>query len=148
MNGRLKNWLKGEPPILLLELALLAALGAALAQLTWGFAAPKAIGVSAHASAATRASHGDAKRGLFGEGNDVVAVGSGAKLRLVGVASRKSGDAGRAVFVLEDGKSRAARSGESILPGTVLREVHPDYVLLERGGARERLTLERRNAGR
>jgi hypothetical protein len=52
------------------------------------------------------------------------------------------------VFVLDNGKSKAARAGESIVPGTVLREVHPDHVLLERGGATERLALERRNGAR
>lgn len=148
MNGRLKNWLKGETPVFLLELALAAALAATLAHWTWVFAAPKAVGVSMQAIAV---SSGDAspKRHLFGAPREALTEsGSAMRLRLVGVASRKSGDAGRAVFMLESGKSKAARSGESIVPGTVLREVHPDHVLLERGGVRERLTLERRNGGR
>jgi general secretion pathway protein C len=148
MNGRLKNWLEGDAPVFVLELALVAALAAAAAHWTWVFVAPKTVGVSAHAILSPDAGAGAPKRDLFGASREALPTGSAAKLRLVGVASRKAGAAGRAVFVLDNGKSKAARAGESIVPGTVLREVHPDHVLLERGGATERLALERRNGAR
>jgi general secretion pathway protein C len=147
MNGRPKNWLKGEAWYLLLELALVVALAATLAHWTWALFAPKAIGASLHAARASSGGDGAVKRNLFGASGEAL-IESASKLRLVGVASPASPAAGRAVFVLDNGKSRAARAGESIAPGTVLREVHPDHVLLERGGAMERLTLERKNGGR
>jgi len=147
MNGRLKNWLKGDAVFFVLESALVVALAATAAYWTWQLLAPKAIGASAHVISTARPS-GGASRSLFGATTREAPAGSASKLRLVGVASRVQGAGGRAVFVLDNGKSKAARSGESVVPGTVLREVHPDHVLLERGGAMERLTLERRNGAR
>jgi general secretion pathway protein C len=148
MNGRPKNWLKGEAWFFLLELALAVALAATLAHWTWALLAPKAVGASLHAArASSSGGDGAIKRNLFGASGEAL-IESATKLRLVGVASPASPGAGRAVFVLDNGKSRAAQTGESIAPGTVLREVYPDHVLLERGGAMERLTLERRNGGR
>jgi general secretion pathway protein C len=147
MNGRPKNWLKGEALFFLFELALAVALAATLAHWTWALFAPKAVGASLHVVPASAGGDGAIKRNLFGASHEAL-IESTSKLRLVGVASPASPRAGRAVFVLDNGKSTTARSGDSIAPGTVLREVHPDHVLLERGGATERLTLERKNAGR
>ena len=147
MNGRPKNWLKGEAWFFVLELALAVALAATLAHWTWALFAPKAVGASLHAVAASGGGDGAIERNLFGPPREALTE-SASKLRLVGVASPASPQAGRAVFVLDNGKSRAAQAGESIAPGTVLREVYPDHVLLERGGAMERLTLERKNGGR
>jgi len=148
MNGRLKNWLEGGALVSALDVALVAALAAMAAYWTWAFVAPPVIGASVHASASqARASDRSSKRNLFGASAGAAAP-SGASLKLVGVASPRDPDTGRAVFVLDNGKSKAARSGESIVPGVTLREVHPDHVLVERGGAMERLTLERRNGGR
>lgn len=150
MNSRLKNWLRGGAAFFLLEVALVAALAAAAAHWTWVFVAPAAIGPSAYATPSLSAARdGAPKRHLFGaaHGAQPEAVSS-SKLKLVGVASPAARRGGRAVFVLESGKSKAARSGESVAPGTILREVHPDHVLVERDGALERITLERRNGAR
>jgi hypothetical protein len=146
MNGRLKNWLKGGALFSALDVALVAALAATCAYWTWAFVAPPSVAASAHASASQAASpERPLERNLFGAGG---AAPGGASLKLVGVASPRHPDDGRAVFVLDNGRSKAARTGESIVPGVTLREVHPDHVLVERGGAMERLTLERRNGGR
>ncbi len=150
MNSRLKNWLRGGAAFFLLEVALVAALAAMAAHWTWIFVAPAAIGPSAYATPSlSAAGEGAPRRNLFGVAHGAQAeTASSAKLKLVGVASPTARQGGRAVFVLEGGKSKAARSGESVAPGAILREVHPDHVLLERNGALERLTLERRNGGR
>lgn len=150
MNSRLKNWLRGNALYFLLDAALVAALAATIAHFTWVFLAPAAIGASAYATPSLSASgDGTPKRNLFGAGSGAQAEPvSSSKLKLVGVASPTARQGGRAVFVLESGKSKAARSGESVAPGTILREVHPDHVLVERDGALERITLERRNDGR
>ena len=151
MNSRLKNWLRGGAAFFLLEVALVAALAAMAAHWTWIFVAPAAIGPSAYATPSfSAAGDGAPRRNLFGAAHGAQAeTASSVNLKLVGVASPMAArQGGRAVFVLEGGKSKAARSGESIAPGTILREVHPDHVLLERNGALERLTLERRNGGR
>jgi general secretion pathway protein C len=135
--------------IFLLESALLVALAATAAFWTWQIFAPRSIGPSAHVDSASPASEGAATRHLFGAaGAAATDLGAASRLRLIGVASLASSGTGRAVFVVDNGKSRAARTGESIVPGTVLREVHPDHVILERGGAMERLRLERRNGAR
>ncbi len=149
MNGRLKNWLRGGALFFVLDVALVAALATLLAHWTWVFVAPAAIGPSAYATPSLAAGDGAPKRHLFGAAHGAQAEAvSSSKLKLVGVASPTARQGGRAVFVLESGKSKAARSGESIAPGTTLREVHPDHVLVERNGALERITLERRNGGR
>ena len=150
MNGRLKNWLRGDALYFLLDVALVAALAATMAHFTWVFVAPAAIGASAFATSSRAGAGDDAlKRNLFGAARGAESgAASSSKLKLVGVASLPAREGGRAVFVLENGKSRQARSGESIVPGTLLREVHPDHVLVERNGAVERVTLERRNGGR
>jgi general secretion pathway protein C len=148
MNGRLKNWLGGEALFFLLESVLVVALAATAAYWTWAFLAPRTIAASVHVASTTPGADGAASRQLFGARGNAPEPASSLKLRLVGVASRPAAEAGRAVFVLDNGKSKAAKAGESIVPGAVLREVHPDHVLLERGGAMERLTLERRNGTR
>ena len=149
MNGRLKNWLGGEALFSLLEIALVAALAATAAYWTWQLAAPAAVGASARASASHAiSSDRPLKRDLFGASGGAPPAVSSSGIKLVGVASPRAPDTGHAVFRLDNGKSATARAQETIVPGTVLREVHPDYVLVERGGILERLTLERRNAGR
>jgi general secretion pathway protein C len=123
MNGRHQNWLTW------LDLALVAVLAAALAHWTWVFSAPAAVAASTYVTPAGE----DAVRlrGLFG----VPGAAPGA-LRLVGVVSPE-----RAVFALQGDKARAVRAGEAIVPGTLLREVHRDHVIVERDGARQRLGL-------
>ena len=150
MNGRLKNWLRGGRPYFLLDVALLSALALTLAHWTWTFFAPAPIAAPAvHAGDEMELSGYEAARQLFGaaQGALAPAIAPAAKLRLVGIAAPSAQEEGRAIFALENGKSRIALAGDDVFPGLVLREVHPDHVLIERDGLTERIGLERRAAG-
>jgi len=121
-----------------LDLALAAALAATLAWWTWALAAPAAVAASSYAApAAPAAADGARLRNLFGAPRAATPAAAG-PLRLVGVASPR-----QAIFALQGEKPRAARPGEEIVPGTILREVHRDHAVVERGGVLERLGLER-----
>jgi general secretion pathway protein C len=142
MAGGFKNkmqpLLRAGPVALALDLALIAALAAAVAYFTWVLIAPRAkaspaLGGEVRALEAPS----PAARRLFGaQAPQAAASGT---VRLVGVVSP-----GRAVFI-ENGRPRAAAVGESV-GELVVREVHPDHVVVSRGGALERLSLERRSA--
>lgn len=143
MNGRLKNWLEGDAVYFLLELALVAALAVMLAHWTWTFAAPASLAAPSRAVLAADAKT-DVPRGLFGgAGETARAEAVAADLRLVGVIA---GPGGRAMFKSQGGAPRIAGAGEAVAPGIVLKEVHADHVVLEKGGALERLKLDRRAA--
>lgn len=62
--------------------------------------------------------------------------------RLVGVFAAAAGKPGFAVLKLNDSNQLGLALGESMPSGAKLVEVHPDHVLLERGGVRQRLMLE------
>ena len=136
MIGRLKNWLVGGGVFLALELALAAAAAALLAHWTWLALTPRAVGVSSVKPRADARSV-SVKPHLFGA-SGVAETASGSKLKLVGLASPS-----HAVFSL-DGKARSASVGDTIATGFVLREVHPDHVVVSNNGALERIKLERR----
>jgi general secretion pathway protein C len=149
MNGRLKNWLEGGALYFLLDLVLIAALAVSLAHWTWIFAAPKPLAApAARAQVDSGITGHTAARHLFGVAQGSVAplAPASAKLRLVGVASPAERAGGRAIFTLENGKSMTAGAGEAILPGLILKEIHPDHVLVERDGLMERFELQRRAA--
>jgi general secretion pathway protein C len=132
-GGALKIFL---PPAVL-DAALVAALAVTAAWWTWVLAAPAALAASSYAApAAPDAAAAARMRTLFGVSR--AAPAAAGPLRLVGVVAPS-----RAVFALQGGKPRAARPGEEIVPGTILREVHRDQVVVERNGALERLGLER-----
>jgi general secretion pathway protein C len=121
----------------LLDLALAAALAVTLAWWTWALAAPAAVAASSYAAPAAPAAPGARLRNLFGAPAAATPAAAG-PLRLVGVASPH-----QAIFASQGQRPRAARPGEEIVPGTILREVHRDHVVVERNGAVERLGLER-----
>jgi general secretion pathway protein C len=132
-GGALKIFL---PPAVL-DAALVAALAVTMAYWTWVLVAPAAVAASSYAApAALDAAAAARMRALFGAPR--AAPAAAGPLRLVGVVAPS-----RAVFALQGGKPRAARPGEEIVPGTILREVHRDHVVVERNGALERLGLER-----
>jgi type II secretion system (T2SS) protein C len=143
MAGRFKNtlqrWLHAGSAALALDLALIAALAAAAAYGTWVLLAPRAkaapaLGEQARALEAPS----PAARRLFGASSAPQAAASGA-VRLIGVVSPS-----RALFT-ENGRPRAAAVGESV-GELVVREIHPDHVVVSRRGELERLVLERRSA--
>jgi len=118
-----------------LDFALVAALAATLAWWTWALAAPAAVAAPSYAAPAVLEAADAARlRGLFGAPRAAAA----GPLRLVGVVSPR-----QALFALQGEKPRAARPGEEIVPGTILREVHRDHAVVERNGTVERLGLER-----
>jgi general secretion pathway protein C len=136
MIGRLKNWLVGGGVFLALELALAAAAAALLSHWTWLALTPRAVGASSLQPRAL-APATPVKPNLFGA-SGVAETASGSKLKLVGLVSPR-----HAVFSL-DGKARSASVGETIASGFVLREVHPDHVVVSNNGTLERVKLERR----
>lgn len=124
-----------------LDLALIGALAVAAAYCTWVWFAPRAkpapaAGVESRVQEAPSA----AARRLFA-GAAPQALRTTA-VRLIGVAAP-----GRALFIAENGRPRTAAVGESVGELELL-EVHPDHVVVSRGGSRERLSLVRRNASR
>jgi hypothetical protein len=147
MNGRSKQALREaarhapRAVSIALELALIGALAVAAAYCTWVWFAPHAK--AAPAPSAEQRSEGvpsAAARRLFAEAAPQAA--STAAVRLIGVVAP-----GRALFIAENGRPRTAAVGESIGELKLL-EVHPDYVIVSRGGSRERISLVRRNASR
>lgn len=146
MIGRLKNWLGGGALYFLLDLALIAAIAATLAHWTWVALTPRASAAPAVAKRSDLPAAGTKVRpNLFGQAHGAAADAAlGSKLRLVGVLSPGVQGAGRAIFALENGKSTTVATGGTITSGVVLREVHPDHVLVSHNGAIERFRLDRR----
>jgi hypothetical protein len=142
------GWFKNNtmPPLpragfvaLALDVALILALAAAAAYCTWVLLAPRAKASPALGGAARALeSPSPAARRLFGATQAPQAAASGA-VRLVGVVAP-----GRGVFT-ENRRPRSAAVGESV-GELVVREVHADHVVVSRGDALERLSLERRTA--
>lgn len=142
MGGRFKNTVQRmlHPGFaaVALDLALIVALAAAAAYATWVLLDPRAkaapaLGDQARALEAPS----PAARRLFGAGAAPQAASSGA-VRLIGLISPS-----RALFS-ENGRPRAAVVGESV-GELVVREIHPDHVVVSRRGELERLVLERRS---
>lgn len=83
--------------------------------------------------------HLDAVAALFGGRPAQVAVASNFQLK--GVVM--SGTPGESVAILSaDGKpAQTARVNKEIVPGVVVKEVHPNYVMLSEGGTSKRVDL-------
>jgi general secretion pathway protein C len=65
---------------------------------------------------------------------------TGMAIKLLGVVAASGGRRGYAVVQLEAKQILAVHEGEDVTPGLRLAEVHPDHIILERGGVRETLT--------
>ena len=63
-------------------------------------------------------------------------------MRLVGVFAGRVGHPGFAVLKLDEKRQVGVVVGEYVIPGTKLLEAHPDYVLLEHSGGRQRVKLD------
>ena len=154
MNARLRAWLRGGRWIPLVEFALIAALGISLAHWTWVVLTPRAIAVSPLAGQLeAQLAAPMLKRNLFGvalERKSVAVVDASptSGIRLLGVISRGTVGAGRAIFFLEAGKPKTVEAGSEVVPGLILKEVHADFVLVARNGSIERMKLHRRTATR
>ncbi|TXT24700.1 MAG: hypothetical protein FD134_1422 [Gallionellaceae bacterium] len=122
-------------------------LGALLAKWAWVLFAPRATAV------AVAPEHGAAAEAgrLFGVAIIAASAVSAAEaaswpnVRLVGVFAGGAGRSGFAVLKLDDKRQAGVAVGGSVLPGVRLAEVHPGYVLLERGGVQRRVELEEKS---
>lgn len=123
----------------LLTFAALAVLGLVLAYWTWVWFAPRAEPRSEVVAAET----GNLASAslVFGrvERNKSTAAPTGIAIKLLGVVAASGGRRGYAVVQLEAKQILAVHEGDDVTPGLRLAEVHPDHVILERGGLRETL---------
>ena len=132
----------------LLTLAAVAVFGLVLAYWTWIWFAPRAE-PRAEVAAVGTASLASASL-VFGrvERNKNTAAPTGIAIRLLGVVAASGGRRGYAVVQLEAKEILAVHEGEDVTPGLRLAEVHPDHVILERGGVRETLTWPQQKRAR
>ncbi len=127
-------------------LAAVALLGVVLAYWTWAWFAPRAE-PRVEAAAAPGGSVASAGA-IFGnvQRNQNTAAPTGIAIRLLGVVAASGGRRGYAVVQLEAKEIRAVHEREDVAPGIRLAEVHPDHVILERGGVREKLAWPEKRA--
>lgn len=121
-------------------------LGVLLAKWSWVLFAPHATAIAVAPERGIAVESGR----LFGVAVSGVSSAEGVALpnvRLVGVFAAKTGRPGFAVLKLDGKQQVGVAVGESVAPGTKLLEVHPDYVLLERGRVQQRVNLEGKAAG-
>ena len=122
-----------------LDVAMIGMLAVAAAYCTWVWLSPRAMAAPA-AAVESRAQESPSAAALRLFAGGAPPQASAAAVRLIGVAAP-----GRALFIGENGRPRTIAVGESIGEVEVL-EVHPDHVVVLRGGSRERLDLSRRAA--
>lgn len=150
---RLVHWMLRESWIAALELAIVVALALSLAVWTWQLFAPRTLAAPAPSSlgAGPVGAAPLAARSLLGasgaSASATVRAGSGGALTLVGVFAAPAPGTGRALIARGGDRPQLVAAGEEIAPGVALNEVHADHVTVLRGGALERIELERRGAG-
>lgn len=144
MNPRTIRWISNT-----LALALALALGLQLAWWAWRFIVPPWRG-AAPANAVAAASPLALGRQLFGD-RDAPTVASAASpanaggVRLKGVFAVDGRTLSAAVVNL-GGRDQTVRLNQELSPGLKLVEVAPEYIVLNRAGARERVELDRFDA--
>ena len=144
-----KDWILTQGWVVLLEFALVAALAVALAHWTWVALTPRTFAVPGTlAELEVQRPGAIVERHLFGVSRQAAAGGAGVsgsalRLKVLGVFARGEPGAGRAIVALDNGRPATVTAGEGIAAGIVLHEVHPDHVLVLRGGVIERIDLER-----
>ena len=127
--------------------ALVVVLAWQLAYWTWVFATPRPTPAPAAAPAEGAVDLVAAAR-LFGATSSAAMSGaSSAALRLKGVVAPTPGVAASAIFSTGSGRDLSVFLGTEVQPGVKLTEVHPDHVIVSRGGATERIDLETRRSG-
>ena len=130
----------------LLVVALVLLLAWQLAYWTWQLAAPPSRVAASDAPADVDLA---AIGRLFGAappaGSGATATRGG--LRLKGVIAPTPGVAASAIFSTGTGRDIAVFVGREVQPGVKLAEVHPDHVILSRGGVGERVDLEAMRGG-
>lgn len=146
---KLKDWILTQGWVVLLEFMLVAALAVTLAHWTWVALTPRTSAApAAFAEMDNQRPGAIVERHLFGVSREGMAGGEGVagstlRLKVLGVFARGAPGAGRAIVSLDNGKPATVTAGDAIAAGIVLKEVHPDHVLVLRGGGVERIQLER-----
>jgi general secretion pathway protein C len=79
----------------------------------------------------------DAAKGLFG---GQIAVAAVSNYQLKGVVAAR-GDDSAAILSVDNKPAVALAIGKEVLPGVLVKEVHPRYVLLSEGGVIKRVDL-------
>ena len=132
--------------VYLLTLGALALFGLVLAYWTWVWFAPRAEPRAAAAAGA--AGNFASASAVFGRlaRNQAGAAPTGIAIKLLGVVAASGGRRGYAVVQLEAKQILAVHEGEDVAPGVRLAEVHPDHIMLERGGVRETLAWPEKRA--
>jgi len=120
-------------------------LGVMLARWSWVLLAPHATAVAVVPEREAAVATGR----LFGVAATKVVQAEGAALpnvQLVGVFAARAGKPGFAVLKLDAKRQVGVAVGESVIPGTKLLEIHPDYVLLDHAGMQQRVSLAEKKA--
>ena len=141
MNPRTLQWLAN-----MLTAMLVIALGLQLAWWTWQLVLPgwkNTVATPAPTAAAVPLAFG---RQLFGDRDGTIAsAGTPAvsgSVRLKGVFAVDGRTLSAAVVNL-GGKDQTVRLNQELSPGLKLIEVQPEFIIISRNGARERIDLER-----
>ena len=120
-------------------LGLVLVLAYQLAYWTWVFVSPPRLAASAPPRAEVDLA---AIARMFGAAPPAGAAASSSGLRLKGVVAPTPGVAASAIFSTGSGRDIAVYLGREVQPGVKLAQVHPDHVMVSRGGAEERIDLE------
>lgn len=121
----------------LLVVALVLVLAYQLAYWTWVFVAPAQVGAPPQRESAVDLA---AVARLFGA--DAPAASVASSLKLKGVIAPTPGTEASAIFSKGSGRDIAVYIESDVEPGLKLVEVHPDHVIVSRGGALSRIDLE------
>ena len=134
--------------VLVSSVSLLAVilLGVVLAYWTWAWFAPRPEPLLEPAAA--QSGNLSSTATIFGSAprKQQAAAPTPIAIRLLGVVAASGGRRGYAVMQLESKEILAVHERGEITPGLVLAEVHPEHVILERGGVREKLEWPQRTA--
>ena len=121
---------------------LLIALGLQLAWWSWHFLLPAPNINALNPSTGGALEDIALSRRLFGGGEAAQAIEAAASdIRLKGVFA-VDGVTLSAAVVNWAGKDQAVRMGQELMKGATLAEVHSDYIIVARNGARERIDLD------
>lgn len=127
-------------PLFVTVLAV-ALLSASLAYWVLQFNQPRQRAIAAPPPAPPAALNLDAAKGLFG-GQITVAAASNYQLKGVVAAGASGSDRGSAAIVAVDSQpAQAYGLGRELVPGVIVKEIHPRFVLLSESGAIKRLDL-------
>jgi hypothetical protein len=141
------HWIKHEAGVDLLELALVAALGIGLAQVTWLAIAPRMAGAPNVVAQSAQLQPGAAAArqvfGASGSASTARPVVTATGVVLFGVLSSAEPGAGRAILGMQGSRPALVAVGEPVADGIDLHEVHADHVIVLRQGVPERVELQR-----